>query len=351
MMRFRSYGFLLGCLLLGASCTHEDPVAQGCITLTFGTGMAETKASGGASDGGKIVVDGSGDPDLIIALVNSSDQIVAWYPHEFGTTGNTYTATPGSHTASTDADESTITISGPGKGTYTVYAVANSAAAGLTSVRTALASVTTLTQLEAITLSVAEGQPSYPSGMPLSAKGTLSVNASGSGQVDLSLLRVVAKVNLTFENKTGDALNLYECTVTLKKMNPSQGYLFHRGKDMVTGFDRNLILSGSGESIGIANNGLTPLTAKLVFPSTAPTQAIGRRYLCDIRFKTAPEGEYYTFTDLPVHNSRSEDIPAIERNKSVNIRTTISKKVTDYEVSFNFEVLAWESITQSIEFN
>jgi hypothetical protein len=350
MMHFRSYGFLLGCLLLAASCTHEEPVVDGCITFTFRTETPETKASGDAADGGKIVVDELGNPDLIIALVNSSNQIVAWYPKDFGPTGNDYTATHESHTPSTDADESIITISGPGKGTYSVYAVANSSAAGLTSARESLAAATTLSHLKAVILSVTEGQPSYAS-MPLSAKGTLHVNASGSGQVDLNLLRVVAKVDLTFENKTGVALNLYDCTVTLKAMNPSQGYLFHRESDKVTGYDRNLTLSGSSNPIEIAPNGLSPLAPKLVFPSIAPAQLMGRRYLCDISFKTSSDGEVYSFENLPVHNSRSEDIPAIERNKSVSIRTVISKKKTDYEVSFNFDVFPWEKITQNIEFN
>ena len=348
MMRLRSYGFVLGCLLALCACSREEPAGNGCITIGFSAQAPETKASGNAADGGKIVVDGSGNPDLIIALVNSSDNIVAWYPHEFGTTGNTYTATHGDHTASTPADASTITISGPGSGTYTVYAVANTA--GLDATRTSLAAATTLTQLEAITLSVAgDAQPSFTN-MPLSAKGTLSVNASGSGQVDLALLRVVAKVNLTFENKTGAALNLYDCSVTLYAMNPSAGYLFPRENDMVKNVSRNLLLSGSSP-LAIADNAQTPLTPKLVFPSTAPDQTVGRRYLCDISFKTSAGGETLSFTGLPVHDSRSADIQAVERNKSMNIRTVISKKQTEYEVSFNFEVCTWEEVTQNIEFD
>lgn len=369
MMFRRSYCLILAaCLLLVAGgCTREAPMgADGFITLNFGTGDADTKATGNAADGGKIVVDGSGNPDLIIAIVNSSNAIVAWYPEGFETVplGNGYSSeVTSSHTASTPADNSTITISGPGKGTYTVYVVANTNAAGLTAARTSLAAATTLSGLEAVKLSVTgDDSPGFGS-MPLSAKGTLSVNASGSGQIDLTLLRVVAKVGLTFENKTGDdGLKLYNCSVTLYKMNPSQGYLFPMGTDYVSGFDRNLGLSGETNPIEIGNNESVSLPAQLVFPSTAPAQEKGRRYLCDISFRTVKAGKTYdsadadtydnhSYTKLPVHDSRSADIQAIERNKRYNIMTRINKRAEDYEVSFNFEVCTWNEVTQSIEFD
>lgn len=367
MMTFRSYCTLFAGILLLAvgSCAQKEQVfvPEGHITMTFSTEDPATKVvtpgTGDANDGGKIVVDANGKPDLIIAVVNSSNTIIAWYPENFGAVpgGTTYTATESTLTASSPVDETTITISGPGRGSYTVYAVANSS--GQTTLRTSIASQTTLAGLEAVTISAA-GEPSFTP-MLLSAKGSLSVNASGSGQVYLPLLRVVGKVSYSFRNETGDELQLYACSVTLKDMNPSQGYLFTREIDFVTGVDRDLVITEDSPD-PIDNNSTLTLSPKFVFPSTAPAQLIGNRYLCDITFRTLKgEGPYndadpstydsHSYTDVPIHDSRSADIKAVERNKRLNIVSRISKRAEEYVASFNFELLPWVEVSQSIEFN
>lgn len=367
MISFRSYWTLFaGILLLAAgSCAQKEQVfiPEGHITMTFSTEDPETKVitpgTGDVNDGGKIVVDANGKPDLIIAVVNNSNTIIAWYPESFGAVpgGTTYSATESTLTASTPVDETTITISGPERGSYTVYAVANSS--GQTDLRTSIASQTTLAGLEAVTISAA-GEPSFTP-MLLSAKGSLSVNASGGGQVSLPLLRVVGKVSYSFRNETGDELQLYACSVTIKNMNPSQGYLFARENDFVSGVDRDLVISDNSPA-PIANNSTLTLTPKFVFPSTAPAQLIGYRYLCDITFRTlAGEDPYdpddpdtyvtHSYTDVPIHDSRSADIKAVERNKRLIIVSRISKRAEEYVASFNFELLPWVEVSQSIEFN
>ena len=367
MMTFRSYWTLFaGILLLAAgACAQKEQVfvPEGHITMTFSTEDPATKVvtpgTGDANDGGKIVVDANGKSDLIIAVVNSSNTIIAWYPEDFGDVprGTTYTATESTLTASSPVDETTITISGPGRGSYTVYAVANSSRQ--TDLRTSIASQTTLAGLEAVTISAA-GEPSFTP-MLLSAKGSLSVNASGSGQVFLPLLRVVGKVSYSFRNETGEELQLYACSVTLKDMNPSQGYLFTREIDFVTDVDRDLEITEDSPD-PIANNSTLTLSPKFVFPSTAPAQLIGYRYLCDITFRTLAGEEPYnpndpdtyvahSYTDVPIHDSRSADIKAVERNKRLNIVSRISRRAEEYVASFNFELLPWEEVSQSIHFD
>lgn len=348
-----------------ASCTRkEEPVCGGHITLELSTVAHETKAvtpgDGSVIDGGGISVNGSGKPDIVIAIVDKNDDIVAWYPEDYGAVplGTTYTSSClTSHTASTPATESIINITGPEKGTYTVFAVANSA--GLSAVGSpALSSATTLTALQNLVLE-ASGDISFSTCMPLSAWGTLSVNSSGNGQIDLELKRVVARASLTFKNQTEDALELYECSITIHEMNPSRGYLFSRTTDYVSGYNRDLVFNNaSSVSVPVidpndpSSVNTCTLSAKLVFPSVAPAQSQGNRYLCDISFRIAKENMTYDagnpatytkhdYTDLPVHDHRSSDILLLARNQDLKIETRINKRVSEQDISFNFEVICW----------
>jgi len=248
-----------------------------------------------------------------------------------------------------------------------VFAVANTA--GLSAVGSpALSSATTLSDLEDLVL-VASGDISFSTCMPLSAWGTLTVNSSGNGQIDLELKRVVARASLTFKNQTGEELKLYACSITIHDMNPSRGYLFSRSTDYVSGYDGDLEFNGESPYITVpvidpedpSSVNTYTLPSKLVFPSVAPAQSLGNRYLCDISFRIAKEGMTYDagtpatytqhdYTDLPVHDHRSSDIQLLARNQDLKIETRINKRGEEHDISFNFEVLCWTDVLDEFVF-
>lgn len=360
-------------LFSGASCTLETPDNHGHISLTLSTGMLQTKAgNGNVADGGGIAVDEYGEPDIVIAIVDRNNNIVAWYPEGYGAVaGGDYSSDCSTdHPASTPVTETTILFNGPTRGTYTVFAVANTA--GLLAVGSpALSSAATLSDLQNLVLSVVSGTPTFNSAMPLSATGTLTVTGESgreAGQIDLSLKRVVARVSLTFKNLTENALTLHNCTVTLHAMNPSRGFLFEQATDYVSGYDRDLDWPASEITVPVINPedpesvNTSSLVSKLVFPSVAPLHQMGRRYLCDISFRIVKSGQTYdsndsdtyddhSFTNLPVHDRRSADILALSRNQDLQIETTISKKIDDDDISFNFEVTGWDKLDEFVVFH
>ncbi len=362
-------GKLLAAVLVAAmslfwsSCSRpelrEGP--GGAVTLTIVTSEPQTRTpSGDPADGGGIDVDAGGNPDLAVAIVNDEGNLEAWYPSTFFTdhsmNANYSSECTGDHEASIDATASTISFYGIPRGNYTVYTFANTA--GLpASVLTTLKECVTGSQLEAIQLSVESGQPSYAP-MPLSAKASLFVNASGSGQVDMPLLRPVAKVSMTFRNLTEEDIKIYKCEVTIGAMNPSRGYLLKKDTDYIPSYDRNLTLSSDGPLV-FGNDPDVPeeylrstLPVKQVFPSIAPVRDVGSRYLCTISFRVKkPDVDYdaddsstydaVSFPNLPVHDSRSSDIPYLKRNQFLKIETRITRRAAEFDYSFNFEVLNW----------
>lgn len=352
------------------SCGREEPLVNGRISISFSTSDLATKVGDGVvSDGGGIAFD-AGKPNIVVALANRAGDIVAWYPSDFpDTQPSGYTS---ELVSGASATVSTVYISGLVRGTYTAYAVANYT--GLHSdALDALKAATTLSDLESIELEV-EGTPAVPTfyntRMPISAKGDLSVNISGNGQVDLDLLRPVAKVEMYFIDQTdgvdpdtGDPvpLTLYNCSVTVHKMNPTKGYLFPTSPDAGTGSLNNLEFSG--DELELSSNPTTPsITGKLVFPSTAPEQTLGNRYYCDISFRVAKTGKTYNsgdsttyteyeYTDLPVHDYRSADLQFLRRNQLLKINTRITKRDSEHDVSFWYEVENWTSRTGTVQFD
>lgn len=339
-------------VLIGSGCQRED-LSGGKITLTLATGELVTKATPGdgvPSDGGGIRMLGENQPDLYIALAGSNGNILATYPSAEG-------ATYKSSCQSSSATEATVSINSPGRGTYSVYVVANYSwlsGSSHPSTSEGITSATTLSQLEALVLSrtqVLSFNEDHP--MPLSAKGTLVLAASENGQINLELKRVVARVSLTFNNKTGEALTLEDCTITLKKMNPLKGYLFPAATDYVTrgeSDEDNLVLC-ENQDLTIAAGEQGSILPVLVFPSVAPTQSEGgRMYRCDISFRLGET--VYNNTDLPVQDlSTFESILSLERNQSLSILTEINKRGSDKDISFNFRVNSWTKITEEVVFD
>ena len=365
--------------LVCGSCAEKElrgPV-QGRVEVSITTGELHTKApSGDPADGGGIIVDGFGNPDLVIAIANSGGSLVAWYPDDFfdASMSNDYSSE--CNTTLTDETTSTVFFTGllRANGPYTVYAVANTA--GLPSgVLTSLKACTTAANMNDLQLSVASGQPAFEDGshnecMPITAKGTLNVLASGNGQVDLQLLRPVARISVTFKNETGDAdLEVHACKVIIGDydsngdtwsgaINPSRGYLFQRSPDEVSSYGRHIemdapVIEGNDKLRFDAQN-KSMLGTVQVFPSVAPARQVGSRYLCTISFRITKNGETYnsgnsstydeySFPDLPIHDSRSSDILYLGRNQHLKIETRITKQASLHDYSFNFEVQDWDS--------
>ena len=326
-------------IVLGSGCQREELPGGGKITLNLVTAELETKA-----------ITGGNEPDLFIALAGSNGSILATYPSK---ENDTYK----SQCNSSSATEATISIDSPGRGTYSVFVVANHSwltDSSNPSLSASLTSASTLSELENLILSRSAFltfDTEHP--MPLSARGTLTLAASENGQINLELKRVVARVSLSFSNKTEEELTLKDCTITLKKMNPLKGYLFPTATDYVTReeSDQDDLVLCNGRDITIEagkENGTEPV---LVFPSIAPTQSEGgRMYQCDIRFHLGDQE--YNNTNLPVQDlSTFESILSLERNQSFTILTEINKRGSDKDISFNFRVRGWEKRTEEVTFN
>lgn len=348
-------------LLFTTSCQDRDQVLieSGRISVTIASGNIVTRSlSDDIADGSAIIVNGSGEPDLVIGIANSAGNLVAWWPEDFwGDMATGYSSE--CKTDNTDETKSTIYFTGPERGSYTVFAVANTA--GLpASTFTTLQSATTISALEEIELTVASGEPDFGATMPLTARGALSVNSSGNGQIDLELLRPVARISITFINQTDDAVDIHDCEVTLEDLNPSRGFLFEQDPDYVSGYDRDLTITGTNPLVFTDNRSTLPV--KTIFPSTAPARLVGSRYFLNVHFRVTKKNQdydandpdtysEYDFEDLPIHDNRSRDIPNILRNQHLKIETRITKRAAEHDYSFNFEVQDWYEKEEYVTFD
>ena len=364
MKRFYPTVLLTALLMIGGSCTEKEPLPgeRGEIAVTFTTGELQTRAvSGDPTDGGGIHVDASGAPDLAIAIANSDGDFVAWYPATGFWTAAGDMATgyvsrcETEHAASTPASAATIFFTGLQRGSYTVYSVANTT--GLSDdLLSGVKGCSTVSELEALQLPA----PSFSASMPLTARGTLNVNANGNGLINLQLLRPVARVRYSFKNMTEDNdLEIHDCKVTIGAMDPAAGYLMPRETDYVAGGDGDLVIESADPLVFGADPDdsdtyrKASLPVAQVFPSIAPARTVGNRYLCTVTFQVTKQGETntYTFTDLPVHDARSADILCLKRNQLLQIETRITKTEEEHDYSFNFEVQSWEEKENYLTFD
>lgn len=340
--------FVALALLTGASCSQplEPPVETGSVELHFTVGEPATRAigDGDVRDGGGIYLD-NGEPDLKI-FIAVAGTIVARYPDPNDPVDPEHTA---SLTSATDT-EATIRFTGlTPNTTYKVYAFANTGDTSLTVDNAPdWDQVSTTAALEALKFRALDGTtpPSVNDRMPLSAKGTLSVSASGGGSVDLELLRSLAKVQVTFKNLTANALTLTGCNVSITSINPTQGYVFQPDGDDQTGTCRTLTFPATTLTDIPAPEGEKSLDPILVFPSTAELQGEYRRYLCNISFSVGVKN--YSFTGLPVHNSLSQDITSLGRNQYLQILVRVSE---GQDISFSFKVANWTKKTETVVFD
>lgn len=316
----------------------EQPVGTGSIELILNVGEPLTRAvtpgDGNVADGGGIYRN-DGVPDLKIFILGGGN-IVARYP---GT---------GSNLTFVSDTRATVKFTGlVNNATYWVYAFANTGSDLTVDGSPDWNTIATKDALDALVYTALPGDnlPSVGDRMPLSAKGTVSLNSSGSGSVELELLRSLAKVQISFKNLTGNGLTLTNCNASITSINPTQGYVFQPSGDDLTGTRRTLTFPPQTlENIPAEETqSLDPL---LVFPSIAEIQGGYRRYLCNISFSVGDDS--YSFSDLPVHNSLSQDITSLGRNQFLKIEARIS---IGQNISFNFEVANWEEKTEPVTFD
>ena len=344
---------ILVCFLLAlVSCTREE-TPGGALRIEFETGALQTKSDapdGIVAEGGGIFID-NGTPDLVILLADSSTgDIAATYP---GT--GVISGTPGETRMS-------VTFTGlTGSATYTVYAFANTQ--GLWTMKTGGSGGTTVNNLTDLTSATqVEGLQFWPVSadldpfdcpavknerLPLSAKGTVTLTATGNGEISLAMLRCVAKVTAVFENQYGENLALSNFTCSFAHMHPETGFVMPHDSDFPVSRESAQDLSATVSSLAIpAEDDPETETREdqasiswYVFPSIGP-------YTCDINFTLNAEDHGYT--DLPVHDDHARDISQLARNQHLTITTRIGK---GKNVSFNFEVSGWDDKTETVTFN
>ena len=352
-------------LLAGSACTRQDPLPTGEVTLTFSVGQPETRANiipgvTGPGDGGKIYCVGD-TPDLYILIANSDGSIVARYPDDDPESGPASSCTV--NAARTEAD---VTFSGVSVGEYTVYAIANTGD-GVWGApdEDDWDAITTATALEALTLNhavdydedgVNDPRPLVTDRMPLSARGPLTVHATGNGEVSLELLRCVVGVRVQFENATSGKLDLTDVSISIGNINPTQGTLIPPASgDDVSGTRETLSMSAASLEIAKGETALLSASTYFVFPSVAP----GGTYYCQpVSFswtQTPPAsgssgtGSYTSEAPgLRIHDKKSEDIPALLRNQLITIQIRIAN---NSDISFNFIVSDWSEKKERVWFD
>ena len=325
------------------ACTRQE-LPEGTLRLVFATGVPETKAvvgDGNVADGGGIYIDSNTNtPDLVILIANHSGDIVATYPNGTGELEGTPLATSVS-----------ISFKGLSAGDYTVYAFGNTN--GFWTMKSGNDVVSNLTALTSV--SQVENLQFQPQGtdedahhclkvlqgrLPLSAKGAVTLEASGNGKIELPLLRCVAKITARFENQFGSDLTLYHFSNTMKKMRPTAGYVVPHVNDFPVDPADASDLTSSETNLSISD-GEAYEESWYVFPSIGP-------YTCDVQFSQTDGGDLLQYLNLPIHDDHARDITKLDRNQHLTITTRIS---AGKKVSFNFEVSDWDKKTERITFN
>lgn len=386
------YILLLMALTSGGACSRKEVVPEpvGRVTLTFRTGgiatRAETPGDGNVADGGGVYATKDGSdilhPDIHIFIFDWDTGVLKKH---FGDNGNVRT-TPGDADGAVgedydyDSENHTSKYMSIGfdfdeEGVYSVYALANiNGGDGNLDISLPDLATVTASDLDALVVSLTSGDsPVIGERMPLTAKGKLNVErgiGKYNGYVELELHRCVNQVQFIFRNLTKNELDLYNCQITLKDMNTSQGWLFERDPDFVSlgdgddagDLDDNYGNYSSGTKdltdIPGTDNPATPADEREVtyfanpvrfFPSVAPMQSVpssGQRYLCDISFQVG--GKNKSFTNLPIHTPKSLDITSLKRNQYLQVVTTVAQ---GENVSFNFKVVEWVTHSATVEFN
>ena len=337
--------FFAALVLLAFGSCEPELQPEGVVSISFSTGEIETKSDADdVADGGKIYLNLNGDnPDLTV-LICSGNTIKAVYSNNGAgsavITGGSYTGSLQSKSGST----ATVRFANLPQGSYTVYVLANTG--GLWPMtngsNTVAASGITAANIENLYFNPASVPPAVLNGrMPLTAKGTLTVNASHNGTVSLTLKRCVARVKVYLVNNYGSALTLTTYHCYIHGINPGNGYLIPHSSDYISANPGDLSFSGSVEPL---NDEQTHTLSELVYPSS--TTATG--YTCSIDLTI--NNHTYEWQNLAITDEYAQRVTSLARNQQLGITIRIGKGKM---VSFNFSVEDWneDSLTQEIHFD
>lgn len=357
---------VLALLLVTACNPQEQP--DGGVTVILSSGLPETRGAAEIEDGTEIYFDNNGNPDLILLLFNAGGTLVAKYP-DSGHASLMDLPTPQGNDMMVRITKTTDGNIIPG-GNYTLYAIANAAGLWpLTDGTNAInagaldaSSITKKTQADLFYFTPFYAEDSDPkphpelraSRLPLTAITTLTVSDNGNGSAEVVMQRCVSKVVVKLVNNYTKELELNNLRVSLTNLNTSTGYLFQHSPDIPAGIVySDLILSETPVTLydnTVSSNVVKELPA-LVFPGASPEGA----YICNITFGVARVGESilspmrnFTFSNLPVHNRRGEDISSLARNQQLTITITINQGKM---LSFSFEVGEWTERTETVSFD
>lgn len=345
--------------MLGAvSCNNKETVPAvggGDLRIVFNTGDLTTKSDPAPScgDGSAIYLSPSDEPDLVILVADQTDgDIIGWYPSANATLQDGPTTT-----------SMAVSITGLGKGGDTerpviVYAFANTEGLWATEIggtpktlSELKSTLATSAQVESLMFTplAANTCPTLngTGRLPLSARGTTTIAGNGNGEVSLQMIRCVAKVTAEFINNTGDGLDMYGFHNEFVGMCPSSGLVMAGSNPDTAGSVGNLV--GDEARLHI-DQGDSQQRSWFVFPSEGP-------YTCDVSFwldeddyeaNDTTSENYFSYSDLEVHDDHARDLAELKRNQHLHIVTRISKGLT---VSFSFQVMDWTEKTENIIFH
>lgn len=345
-------GFAALLLLAFGSCIKREQPEEGAVTISFSTGEMETKSDADdVADGRKIYINGD-NPDLTV-LICSGNTIRAAYSNN-----GQGSAVVGSSTGSLQSisgSTATIRFTNLAQGNYTVYALANTG--GLWAMtdgsNTVAASGITAANIESLYFNPVSVPPTVNNRMPLTAKGTLTVNSGHNGTVSLNLKRCVARVTVYLINNYQSDLTLHDFSCTVNGINPANGYLIQRSPDYVSANSGPLTLNPEEEdnpfTLSASGEGSTKSFSAFVYPSTA-----AGGYTCSVSFGLKKQDEQnpttYTWNNMAVTNELAQRVTSLSRNQQLGVTIRIS---AGKMVSFNYEVHDWsnDSLEQDIHFD
>lgn len=344
-------------LLSGVSCTRQE-LPGGAVTISLSSCLPETRGAAEIKDGSEIYFGTDDNPDLILLIFDNNGNLVARYP-DGANSEKMDGATPTDFSIRLKKRTNGEQIP---EGTYAVYAVANTGEGLWTmSDGTNAVSINILKTNNSLTKTTLEnliftGVPTDAGRLPLTAKGTVTVNTAGNGNAALSLSRPVAKVVVKLVNNFGNDLTLNPFSVTLTNLVSDKGYLFSHTPDFPTGVsysDFSHSVPNTDESEVVLPYNTNPDNAiyeipSFVFPGTGS-------YKCSLSFSITKVGQAtlappkpFNFQDLSVHNNRGEDITSVARNQCLTITVSINKGSM---LSFNFDVSDWTEHTENVTFD
>ena len=213
LKRLRLYPLTITAILALTACQGDSVEERGESLLSSGKALVTLRI---ATDNGKALTRAWED---VNAKTDRTEMMYSWIV--LITDGSTikykYIGSPAETKAEIDDVCTDVEMT---SGTYSVYSFANISEASLKTLLS-LSSLEPNTALADATVAAATATingngfiPSEANGIPMSNKQTLTVPASGSITQDLIVVRMLAKMEVSFENKTGAEATVQSFTIS-----------------------------------------------------------------------------------------------------------------------------------------